>query len=99
MAQEEKSDLFSSASSSEDGWLAYQQEQEAHFRTIRNQLGLPIGRRVDVQLLDGRSLTGLLTLDEPDAYLVERHKDLRLRIGRYPFIFGKVVSCLQCEKA
>ncbi len=77
------------------GYRRWQAEQQAWLVRLRQETGLPIGRKVRVRLRDfDREFCGRLSLVE--LPLERRHaRDQRLRIGSFEFTAAEIESCVR----
>lgn len=84
-------ELFASAPADESGYDAWQSEREATRRAFEKRWGVPLNKRVRVQLRgEPREREGLLRLvEELDG---SRKKSLRLRLGDFLFNASQIES-------
>ena len=77
-------------------WLKQRQALIAH---LIDQLGLPIGRQVELWLKDGVMLRGKLTVREESIHWSETNKatGIELMIGNVSFPVGQIASCLRTD--
>jgi len=76
-------------------WLATLDEANA---AIGRKLGLPLGHEVEIWLRGGVRLRGRLTLREPRLFVADDEiPGLQFRIGRTPFTYGEMESCLRLD--
>jgi hypothetical protein len=77
------------------GWDQWRAEREREMFELSREIGLPLGRHVEIELANGPVLRGRLLIDEPTLFLPNRRlSDLRLRIGRAVFEVAQVAQCV-----
>lgn len=85
---------FGDGSAGGDGLERWRAERRGRLDLLAKANGLPLGRRCRFELLDGRSLEGLLLLDEsgwaPQG--TARHADLPLTVGSHRFLARDIGS-------
>jgi len=83
------------ADSDRSGLDSWHEEQRQARKELARQLGLPLGRTVEVWLRDGVRLRGVLRLHEEQLIVEEaRRYQLELQVDRVVFKHGDVESCL-----
>jgi hypothetical protein len=86
------------AGSASDGVLAWHEQRRAAQKQLADQMGLPLGHEVEVCLLDGICLRGLLRLREEMLFIEESRKpDLELAVGKVPFKASEIESCVRMD--
>ncbi len=86
---------FDFAAGHGDGLIAWREQRRAVLRTLVEKVGLPLGRRVEVRLVDGVVLEGILGLDEDTLFPEQTDTaNLRLAIGRVDFRHSDIEACV-----
>ncbi len=81
-----------------DGVEAWRRQRAVQQRQLARDTGLPIGRRVRLELRDGSGMEGKLELAENLLFIEPTHRaELRLRIDRCEFLARDVASCVRLE--
>src|SRR5436190_12185245 len=84
-----------SAESDRSGLDGWHEEQYKARQELARQLGLPLGRTVEVWLRDGVRLRGVLRLREEQLIVEEgRRYQLELQVDDIVFRHGDVESCV-----
>ncbi|MGI8604064.1 MAG: hypothetical protein ACR2OZ_13880 [Verrucomicrobiales bacterium] len=88
-------DLDAPAGSGTAGWEHWRAERDRQMFELSKQMGLPLGRQVEIELVNGPVLRGRLLLDSPELFLPSRgYTQVRLRIGRAVFEAAHVSQCV-----
>lgn len=89
---------FGAPGNGADGLDAWQRQRLEAMRTLAGQVGLPLGREVEVRLVDGVTLRGRLRLREEvlvlDALELGR---LEFEVDKVRFGHGEIASCLRLD--
>ncbi len=88
---------FTAPAEGRSGYDRYQQERQQWLADESERLGLPLGKRVEVDIGLGRTATGLLQLDESSLLLDPDNRKPRLRVGRLVFEIHEIQSCLRVD--
>jgi hypothetical protein len=81
-----------------NGLNAWREQRRAATVALAEKLGLPLGQRVEVRLLDGAVTQGLLTLREETLFLDRVDAtDIELAVGRMTFRHSEVESCVRLD--
>jgi hypothetical protein len=81
-----------------DGVEAWHRQRSAQSRQLSQDVGLPIGHRVRLELRDGSGMEGRLELAENLLFIEPtRRAQLRLRIDRCEFLARDIASCVRLE--
>jgi len=81
-----------------DGLQAWYDRREADQRQLSRDLGLPIGREVELELSSGEILKGKLQLAENLLWIDPgRRLDQLLTIGRCTFKVREVARCVRLD--
>jgi hypothetical protein len=85
--------------SDETGLNLWRQQREAALRHLSAQIGLPLGRRVEVWLYGGIRLRGRLLLRNPELFLhANRDFNLELEVEGVPITPADIESCVRLEE-
>ena len=85
-------------STSSDGLARWRQQREDAVRALALELGLPLGRTVEVWLKDGIELHGTLRLRESLLFLDNvQESSLEFEIGRATFRYSDIQSCVRSD--
>lgn len=79
------------------GWQSWVEGRERSRAELTRELGLPVGRRVEVWLRDGLRLTGRLQLREELLFLPENKRGLELMVDGVTFRPNEIESCVAME--
>jgi len=85
---------FAEGAAGGDGLERWREERRRRLDLLAKANGLPLGQRCRIELLDGRSLEGLLLLAE-SAWVLQgdpRHADLPLAVGPDRFRVRDIAS-------
>lgn len=89
--------VFDFESGNTDGFENWRRQQEERLEAIRNEWGLPIGRRVRMQLVSIRGeLEGRLRLREMPVS-IDRRIPLRLRVDEIDVTLSDIEHCTLIE--
>jgi hypothetical protein len=89
---------FGSPQQQEDGFQAWLNQRRLAMTRLAQQLGLPLGRRVEVWLKGDLRLDGVLELAQGLLFVPEdRNPKLELRIDRCTFVPGDIESCVRLD--
>ena len=82
-----------------DGLDQWRQDQRTAATATARDLGLPLGRKVQVSLSWGPPLHGHLLLHEPELFNPRRSdvKKLMLCVDGVPFAFPEMTSCVTVD--
>jgi hypothetical protein len=80
------------------GLDAWHRQRRAAVQELAEKLGLPLGRRVEVRLIDGVILQGELRLQEETLFLdhVET-ANIELAVGRTNFRHSEIEACVRLD--
>ena len=93
MADEGSQGLFDFDSGNANGFDNWRQQREERLRLIRNEWGVPVGRRVCLKLREfDHEFTGILMLAEEPLKL-DRHLPLLLKIRNIPLTLADIEHC------
>ncbi len=82
-----------------DGVEAWHRQRALQLRQLSHDVGLPIGHRVRLELVDGSGMEGKLELAEHGLFIEPTERTtLRLRIARCEFMAREIASCVRLEK-
>lgn len=89
---------FESARRAGDELSRWRQERLTALNALARELGLPLGKDVEVRLKDGTTMRGVLELAD-DVLWVEARRDFRmaLRIQRCTFLPGDIEACVRMD--
>ena len=91
-------DFAGADSSHGDGYRTWKQERAMQLHVLSEHLGLPLGRKVELTLLEGAVLKGTLRLVEERLWIEEKDRrdalQVQLCIGRVEFTARDVASCV-----
>lgn len=86
---------FDFAAGQGDGLSAWREQRRDALRLLAQKLGLPLGRRVEVRLVDGVVVEGLLALREDTLFPEQTDTtNIHLTIGRVDFRHSDVEACV-----
>ena len=81
-----------------DGLKRWHQQRQDAQRALAMELGLPLGRSVEVWLKDGVELHGVLRLKETLLFLdTVKEADLEFEVGRTNFKYAEIQSCVRSD--
>lgn len=81
-----------------DGLTAWRRQRQGLLEQTARANGLPLGHPCHVELRDGTTLDGLLSLAEEELFFeAQRNPQLRLRIGRCIFTAGEIASVARLD--
>jgi hypothetical protein len=82
----------------EHGFQAWLNQRRVAMTKLAQQIGLPLGRRVEVWLKGDVRLDGVLELAQPLLFIPEdRNPKLELRIDRCTFVPADIESCVRLD--
>lgn len=88
---------FAAAPTGTSGYDRYRREREDWLKQESERLGLPLGKRVEVDIGLGRKATGIMQLDESSLLLDPDNTKPRLRVGRLVFEIHEIERCLRVD--
>ena len=98
MSGEQSEFNFGAGGSGRDGHLAWQRQREDSVRAAGRVLGLPLGRRVELELKDGCRMRGVLRLAEDGLFVdAVRERPPLLRMDRCTFFPGDIERCVRVD--
>jgi len=72
-------------------------EWEQERLLLAQSLGLPLDRRVEVELKSGLILSGMLRLAKDELWMQPGTRQVKLRIEDAEFYFHEVVTCVRLD--
>ncbi len=98
MEQGGQIELDFAASGRPDGMQSWREQRIAALKRMANERGLPLGREVEVNLIDGIRARGILRLAEECLFIDElRTPDLALLVDKVPFRESEMASCVRVD--
>ncbi len=77
------------------GLNAWRDQRRAALRALAQKLGLPLGRRVEVRLVDGVVVEGILALREDTLFPEQTDTaNIHLTVGRVDFRHADIEACV-----
>lgn len=81
-----------------DGLVEWRVQRERAMNRAGRQLGLPLGHRVEVQLVSGIQLRGVLTLKDELLFLdTNKIRQVELVVDSVPFSPREIESCVRLD--
>jgi hypothetical protein len=82
----------------QQGHTAWQQQRQQALLKLSCNLGLPLGRKVEVWLRNEIRLVGTLRLQEEQLFIPDdRTPDLQFVVDNVPFRVGEMNSCVALD--
>lgn len=86
------------AAPGQDGYSKWVAARKLAAAALAKRVGLPLGHQVEVWLRGNIRLRGLLVLREEKLFLEqEQLRSLELAVGRTPFVYGEMDSCVRLD--
>lgn len=85
-------------SGNEDGYRGWQDQRRAALDRLAAQMGLPLGRKVEVWLRGEIRLVGVLRMRHETLFLPEkRDNHMELIVDNVPFLPSEIQSCVAID--
>jgi len=89
---------FDAAATAEQGYAQWQEQRRAAMQQLAQKMGLPLKRQVEVRLLSGIVLRGVLALRAEGLFIADKRDfNLELVVDGVPFSAAEIESCVRCD--
>jgi hypothetical protein len=93
-----QTELDFAATGQPDGMQSWREQRMAAIKRLANERGLPLGYKVEINLIDGIRARGILRLAEESLFIDDlRTPDLALLVDKVPFRESEMTSCVRVD--
>ena len=89
---------FDASASAEQGYTQWQEQRRAAVQQLAQKMGLPLKHQVEVRLLSGIVLRGVLALRAEGLFIADKRDfNLELVVDGVPLCAAEIESCVRCD--